>query len=270
MRYSGVVGLMALGLLASLAPAGIGAPPLAISPGTTWTYRHVAARPPAPAEAGTATAVYGLVTHQGRSLHYIDITYELIPGLKERVYFEWTGTRLRHVGRVTADDANRVVETVYDRPLDPGVRAEGSGTTVITEGGVQRAVLSVRYAILGGAHGVRGIVLDKSNEPYVFLETHGLSHGISWTQYTVLNLRSLSPVFLYDGGQDGEGGGCNRHEFLDLKRATLKVSAGLRDRDQDGYTDIVIEAEEQDCKTNAVVQVIKVFFARADGFKASP
>jgi hypothetical protein len=132
------------------------------------------------------------------------------------------------------------------------------------------ALDSAMQPILGGAHGVRGIVLDKSNEPYVFLETHGLSHGISWTQYTVLNLRSLSPVFLYDGGQDGEGGGCNRHEFLDLKRATLKVSAGLRDRDQDGYTDIVIEAEEQDCKMNAVVQVIKVFFARADGFKASP
>lgn len=146
-----LISIVALTASVVIAAPGGGAPPAAEPPftvGTTWTYRYTGSVPGGEVQIGKVTGVYGVTASQGRTLHYIDLSYDLMPDLVERIYFEWTGRRFRHVGRVTADSQRRTVETVFDRAIDPALRAEGTGTALVSEDGVQRSRLPVRYTVM--------------------------------------------------------------------------------------------------------------------------
>ncbi len=120
--------------------------------------------------------------------------------------------------------------------------------------------------LVGGSPGVVGTVTDKAGTPHLIVRSVDMTRGVMWEGYLLVDLRTRATKELFSGEQDGESGGCSRHELLRISRATRAATVEMGDANGDGVTDIVIQAEEEECKTERIVAVTQTFTAMAPGF----
>lgn len=125
----------------------------------------------------------------------------------------------------------------------------------------------------GGCY-IDKILKDKSNIEHFVLKCGVLSHGVESEYAEILNSNNLQSIDkqrsgitrLFDGSQDGESGGCERHEFLGLKEANINQTISYKDINKDSYPDIIVTFVRQNCETNKKRSYTKKYYAAKHGF----
>lgn len=112
---------------------------------------------------------------------------------------------------------------------------------------------------------------------HLVLKCSVLSHGVLSEYSEILNSYNLQSIDkqrsgiirLFDGAQDGESGGCERHEFLKLKEAVTGSTITYEDINKDSYDDIIVTVHKQNCETKKKVSHTKKYYASKHGFNLS-
>lgn len=125
------------------------------------------------------------------------------------------------------------------------------------------------HKLTRGSHSQIDMVKDKSGTPYLLTRASAITHGTLWHEYRLLNLKTLNSKIIYEGEEDGESGGCHRHEFLNLKKALLQHNIQVADANADGHRDIILIAQEEDCQTLLLSTITKTFTATRKGFSST-
>ena len=112
------------------------------------------------------------------------------------------------------------------------------------------------------------ILMDKGKHLHL-LERHSSTHGgVMRTRYMLINLKTQKRQLLAEGQEDGESGGCNRHEFLEMDIAEY-VDIETKDFNGDSLNDIGVTIRKEICASGSVSKVRRLFYAGKNGFSAT-
>lgn len=111
------------------------------------------------------------------------------------------------------------------------------------------------------------ILKDKSGAYFEILPSGYIKRGVMDYSYYLKSLNDDKLVHLGGGVADGESGGCNRSEFLNIDKAVADTTLEIKKINQDSYFDIFLEYTEQDCKTSEIKKITNIFYATETGFQ---
>jgi hypothetical protein len=109
--------------------------------------------------------------------------------------------------------------------------------------------------------------MDKRKQPHLLERIGSIHHGVIRAHYILINLKTQRRQLLAEEQQDGESGGCHRHEYLKMDTAK-HVTIKTKDFNGDSLNDIEVTIREEICASGVVSKVRKRFYAGSNGFSA--
>ncbi len=110
------------------------------------------------------------------------------------------------------------------------------------------------------------ILKDKSGGYFEVLSSGYIKDGVMDYSYYLRSLDDKKSIHLGGGVSDGESGGCNRSNLLNIDSAVIDITLEIKKINQDAYFDIFLEYIEQNCKTSELKKTTNIFYAAETGF----
>lgn len=109
---------------------------------------------------------------------------------------------------------------------------------------------------------------DKSKNEYELRTISDLKQGRAYIIYKVVSKKNEEgEINIFSSDYDGESGGCNRHELLNINRAVVSEKYEIKDINMDNYDDIVFSFIEENCITKKHIYYNILLIVKDKGFE---
>ena len=110
------------------------------------------------------------------------------------------------------------------------------------------------------------VIDDQSQNPFLFIHYYGMSSGLAWDGYLLIDTRTNQINNLFRGNYDGEFGGYGRGTSIGItEKGLIEAKYELKDINQDLVSDIVIKIIEEHPNKSKCSSTV-TYVATPDGF----